>query len=1403
SQVTQEDILHATTGTTPDGHPILNYDEVHPVGHHLAGRPIFKMLDSSLRIRHSDLNAIITGPGRGDFPPGTYRPNPIYPDRDQSFREFTIIYHDEIEASQAFRAFKNSVMGYTLNSVQDSFAINYGTGGIGAEILANRLGVGPMWDCTECKYEEFFLSSWAIGDPAMVVDIPANVDFGGGGPTPGPKATRALYPDDPSNVHHSYIGDHVKQRILHGGSQEHHIHHLHAHQWTHTPDSDNSVYLDSQSIGPFTSWTLEIPYRGTGNRNQVVGDSIFHCHFYPHFAQGMWSLWRSHDVFEEGTRLDSNGRPISGARALPDAEIVAGTPIPAVVPIPGLVMAPMPGADVDIVEEPGLPGGQVKITGSGNPGYPFFIPGKVGHRPPHPALDTIDDGGLSRHIITGGETISVETRLDFTKELESVTAIPLAEGGEPVELAAMAYHAQRLHASFRTDGSPGQFIINGLPPQPGAPYSEPCIDDAGNRIGTMRTYKAADIQIDAILNKEGWHYPQLRMLTLWDDVASTMSGQRPPEPLFFRANTNDCIQYELTNLVPSIYELDDFQVRTPTDILGQHIHLVKFDVTASDGSGNGWNYEDGSFSPDEVRERIAAIRAHNNCTAGDSRNGTFDCPVAEAHPFFGPGPDGRWMGAQTTVQRWFADDVLNLAGEDRTLRTVFTHDHFGPSTHQQAGLYAGLVIEPHGSTWRHSETGEIMGQRFDGGPTSFHADILMAEPADSYREFLLEFADTQLAYQAGSQGGSGLPSGGGPTFPRPYTAADFAKGGRSPGEGFDDPTKAIDPPGVKLDDEFGVRVCPGGVPPPCPEAVSDEGTTNMSVNYRNEPMEPRLRDPVTGRRAAGDQGDVAHVFRSMIRKDPKQNVQPSAYPPLTAGVEGIDPFTPILRAYENDKVQVRVLVGAHTDLHNFSVHGVHWLFELSDPNSGYRNSQPMGISEHFEFGFTMPPMEGTLEYYDYLYRPDAGTDGLEKGGLWGLVRCYDGDMAMRTDMLTLPNNPLGRSPAGQRVCPSSAPVREYSVTAVTAGQVLPGGTLVYNSRATSGGPIDDPAAMLYVRSEDLDVNGKLKPGVPIEPLVLRANAGECIHVTLHNALDTTTAPFTGMNNASKDVGLHAQLVAINMGVDDDGINVGQNLLQTVGLGGSTTYQWYAGRLEKAADGTMKGVPVEFGATNLMPADQCEHVRKGMVGALIIEPEGSTWVEDADSRASATVTKPDGSSFRDFVLMFQDTIRLRSALGFDLGKFPTAINYRTEPMWQRMAYVPGATVKQINNLDFTNSLSNVQVGSDPQTPIFTAEVGMPVRFRLLHPGGAMPHTFHIHGHVWEEEPYVDNSTRIGSNPLSEWKGAVAGHGPTSHLNLVLKHGAGGKFAVAGDYLYRAGTAEEFDTGIWGIFRVTPG
>ena len=1483
SQLTQADMKLAQTGTTPGGQPILNYDAVYPVGHPKAGQPIIKMLSVDT-IVSTDLNAIITGPNKGRFPAGTYRPNATEPDRDRPFREFTVIYHDEIEDIQAFPQFRDPVLSHTLHSVEDKFAINYGVAGVGAEILANRLGVGPMFNCTECKFEEFFLSSWAIGDPAQIVDVPANTTDATGKLITGRKATKVLYPDDPSNVHHSYIGDPVKMRVVHAGPKEHHIHHLHAHQWLQTPDDDNSTYLDSQAVGPGFAFTTEIVHGGTGNRNQVVGDSIFHCHFYPHFAEGMWELWRAHDVFEAGTVLNSSGIPVAGARALPDGEITAGTPTPALVPIPTLAMAPMPTATV--------------------PGYPFFSPAVAGHRPPKPPLDTIDDGGLPRHIITGGTFTHSETRLDFSKELITATAVSIAETGTASEVAAMVYHEQRLHPSYKPDGTPANFILNGLPRKPGAPFADPCIDDNGNAKGTPRTYKAAAFQLDMKLNKAGWHFPQSRILALWADVAPTQAGTKPPEPFFFRANTNDCITYYHTNLAPGVYEQDDFQVRTPTDIIGQHIHLVKFDVTSSDGSGNGFNYEDGTFSPDEVRERIKAIRKKNACVgveSGDVRDGTFTCPKPKAHPFFGT------LGAQTTVQRWFADDTLNNNGVDRTLRTVFTHDHFGPSTHQQAGLYAGLVIEPTGSVWKNPETGVTMGTRtVDGGPTSWQANIIETTAANSHREFMFEFADFQLAYQAGAGVGAN-------------------------GKPIADPQRVINPPiinevGLPFLVENGM-VCPGGVPAPCPEAISaaDQGT--MSVNYRNEPVPLRVRDPFTNLQASGAAGDLSKVYKSNItRADAQFNVQPTFYPALTGGVQPGDPFTPLLRVYENDKVQIRILVGAHEETHNLTISGHKWLHQPGTPqdplavnNSGYRNSQMAGISEHFEFLTGKESIMGGRPFVDYLYQNSASVDG-QWNGVWGLMRVYNGRNGLKTDLLALPNNLEGAAPvttndtsfpvdttnptgatdyldptdgsvlldastttntslmsgtmtgsfttaispdialagatinstesiigpvpitevvtsnptdfatgkvAGTSICPGTAPKRTINVTAVNAW-ALPGGKLIYNSRAGNGGALNDPTAIMYFRSSDIDAYGNVKAGVPIEPLVVRAKAGECIFFNLENRLPKSLPDLDGFNtmanllfhfNAnqvrpSNQVGLHPQLLAYNV-ANSDGKNVGFNPNQTVGPGGIARYRWYAGDVV-INGGQRIATPIEFGATNLISSDPIKHSNKGAIGSLIIEPEGSTWIEDTGSRAQATVTKSDGTSFREFVVQFQTDINMRFADGSPVPNLggPTgaedpedsaqkAINYRTEPLWKRMNYAPETPFEITRTFDFTNVLTNAAVGGNPQTPIFTAQAGQPVRFRILNANGHMRNNvFNLHGHFWQDEPYTNNSKAIGDNPLSEFKGTTYGIGPSSHYEVIPVNGAGGARRVPGDYLYRTQESFMFDGGLWGVFRVTP-
>jgi hypothetical protein len=937
SQVSEEDLRLATRGFTEAQQPLIDYDAVYPPGHALAGRPILRLLDASGAIRHTDLTAIVTGPGRGPLPggPGT---NPILPERDRPFREVTIHYHEAQDVVQAFpqiyalteqKTFPVDDAGY------DAFAINYGTAGIAAEVLSNRLGTGPAAACADCKFEEFFLSSWVLGDPGLLVDVPANVQG-------SPQATKAFFPDDPSNVYHSYLGDHVRFRVLHAGASVHHVHHHHAHQWLFSAEDEGSNYLDSQSIGPGSSFSAELVYHGSGNRNLTAGDSIFHCHFYPHFASGMWALYRVHDVFEAGTPLE-DGRPKPGSRALPDGEITAGTPIPAVVPIPTTAMAPMP-APVSIVD------GQVKLPSEGFPGYPFFIPGVAGHRAPHPPLDfAVDpktkethDGGLPRHVVSSGLVGNNQfNALDWSKDLVEIDAFKLPEDGTPAEKGAMRFHGQHLHASFTPEGKPAPFRVNGLPrgPQPGAPYADPAVVD-GRAVGAeKRVYKGVNLQLDAVFNKAGWHFPQQRLMALWDDVPDFVSGAKPPEPLFFRAHAGDVVEYWHTNLVPAYYELDDFQVRTPTDILGQHIHLVKFDVTSSDGAANGWNYEDGTFSPEEVRERIEAINALGGLreSQGSAKRVTLE---PKGIPALGLGPGGSWLGAQATVQRWWVDPLAAPKMTDRTYMTVFTHDHFGPSTHQMVGLYGGLLVEPPGTTWTSPDGKVRYCTRHDGGPTGFAANVVYDDPArakDNYREFGLAWGDTQSVYGPKSRTKPDCYSYSfqNKTYAQKPAVANckpVATG--STYQGWSDPTNVINCINCG-------GAAQGGPNPPQPSLINVFGSGMIAMNYRNEPLALRVNKPSSGvNPAAGaSAGDLSYSLASIERYDPTFSRQPAGgssidpgcagggcfrFPvrPVSPGMGALDPYTPLLSGYEGDNVQFRLLVGSHTSMHDFTLNGL-------------------------------------------------------------------------------------------------------------------------------------------------------------------------------------------------------------------------------------------------------------------------------------------------------------------------------------------------------------------------------------------------------------------------------------------------------------------------------------------------
>jgi manganese oxidase len=1511
SQVTKVDLDLATDGHTADGHPIIGYDKVYPPANPRAGQPILKMLNADNEIIYSDLTAIVTGPNHGRFrcqdcPSGDckncpdFRNNPTYPNPTEPYREFAIHYHDDFVSTQAFEEFrkhddpdKDSDMTYTLQGSRDFFAINYGMGGIGPEIWSNRIGVGPMNQCATCRFEEFFLSSWSVGDPAMVVDFPANSVAAGAPPNappkPGRKATKALYPDDPSNVYHSYMGDHVKFQILHAGTNITHVHHLHAQQWLHSPNNDSSSYRDSQMISEGGSYTLNHTFNGSGNKNKTVGDAIFHCHFYPHFAQGMWALWRVHDVFEGGTELDGNGRPTtSWNRALPDGEIAVGSPIPAVVPLPTLPMAPI-GARVKIVPvtvdattvgyTPEVDNTDPRIVNG--PGFPFFVPGVAGQRVPHPPLDFAPDeanpgkfldGGLPRFIALKevGTLYEKHNRWDFTKFNEKLKAVELPEAGTDIEKIAMTYHATRFHDTFLPDGTAATgtngFVLNGLPPISGAPYADPAVELDGtavckdNKPPCLTRYKAADIQLDLVFNKKGQHYPQSRIITLWGDVKDTLDNKRAPEPFFFRANSKQVIEFWSANLVPNYYELDDFQVRTPTDILGQHIHLVKFDVTSSDGAANGFNYEDGTLSPQEVQEVIHNINDGGGLFQSFAFDpGTAKTLTAKTIPYFGAGPNNSWLGAQATVQRWYADPILDNEGFDRTLRTIFTHDHFGPSTHQQAGLYAGLLVEPEASKWQDPVSGVFLGTNLnrplgadgkapdDGGPTSWQANINTVDKKDSYREFALEFQDRQLTYKSGSR-----------TSFTPYARYSGGLPCTEPATpwGWADPAQALNQPTNTENTCFFA---------PFPSIVTlSFQTGTYSLNYRNEApairVNPNIGTPTPL------QTDLSSVFRSIERADTDLNVQPTGnvggclfapcfkFPLPQIGVGNFDPYTPMLRAYERDRVQIRTLVGAHMSPHSFTAHGVNWLFEptvfdATNNVSGYRGAQGMGISEHYEMLFTLPrtkpPTEAEVAASpasaygaDYFYSTSSDKTGLSFGN-WGLMRGYRTLQPPATPLVPLPNNQSPATyaslPPAPDICPADAPVKNLAIAAVFARDVL-NGPVVYNSRgkAGSGGgeQIVNWNALAYFPEDYLDRSSgspKLIPGKPVEPLILRANAGDCINITLKNDLPQKplnagdTSVFGIPIYTSPEIGLHPQLVALDV-TRSNGVNAGNNPPKTVKPGESGTFQWYAGRIEQGAGGTAKYIPVEFGSIPLTPSDPLMQHPFGLIGALIIEPKGSSWRNDDNSRAAALVCKGDCSTsevlFREFVQVIQDDVSpwlrltppgaagagpivvdpsLKPPPSTDVPGLTLGLNYRSEPLYYRYKsdFLSNADIK--SPLGVSRALSNTLVNADPQTPVFAASKDMPVRFRMIHPAGISEQVFVLHGHVWQEQPYVNGSTEIGNNPLSQSEGSRDGFGPNISFDAVIGK-AGGSAGVTGDYLYRTFVGSLFQAGIWGLFRV---
>ncbi|MGA8979089.1 MAG: multicopper oxidase domain-containing protein [Pedococcus sp.] len=331
----------------------------------------------------------------------------------------------------------------------------------------------------------------------------------------------------------------------------------------------------------------------------------------------------------------------------------------------------------------------------------------------------------------------------------------------------------------------------------------------------------------------------------------------------------------------------------------------------------------------------------------------------------------------------------------------------------------------------------------------------------------------------------------------------------------------------------------------------------------------------------------------------------------------------------------------------------------------------------------------------------------------------------------------------------------------------------------------------------------------IQPLVVRANEGDCVEVSF-------------LNSASGGAfGLHVD--GLEFTTSSSGDAVGANPSSAVAQGARTTY-----RFAIPDDPRMEGAHYIHPGPGYRSA-----VDHGLFGALVVEPPGSTyWNASVAGQPLESgweaIIKPLGVNascdpgshtascgFREAALLHHeignDNESLTDKTGHAVPQVDEltgsyrpggfALNYRSEPFRNRLL-----AFRQ----EKSHAYSSYTFG-DPATPMPRGYLSDPTKIRLLHAGGEKFHIYHLHGggDRWRYNPVADTTynyadTGLRKDPATELSPSQRldsqAIGPGESYNLEIEGGAGGVQQSSGDFLFHCHIAKHYVSGMWSFWRV---